>query len=292
MEMHQVRYFLAVSRTLNFTRAADECNVAQPSLTRAIKLLEDELGGELFRRERPRAILTPLGERMAPLLQQCFDSAQSARMLAESISAGETGSLKIAISNGIDLRLVLPHLNALRETVRRLDYRLMRGSGDQLVGWLKGGDAELALGALKDPLWERIDSWKIFDEPFRLVFSRTHRLANRGKLTLDDLKGEIILLRTHCDQYAETAELLGMKGLRERLDVASDNDVFALLEANMGVALLPGTATVPQTLMRGSVDDVALSHSVSLYAVAGRQRSPVAATFMKMLRAANWSAVE
>ena len=55
MEMHQVRYFLAVTRTLNFTRAADECNVTQPSLTRAIKQLEGELGGDLFRRERPAA---------------------------------------------------------------------------------------------------------------------------------------------------------------------------------------------------------------------------------------------
>ncbi|MET0278280.1 MAG: LysR family transcriptional regulator, partial [Pseudorhodoplanes sp.] len=61
MEMHQVRYFLAVARTLNFTRAAEECHVAQPSLTRAIKLLEGELGGDLFRRERPRAMLTALG---------------------------------------------------------------------------------------------------------------------------------------------------------------------------------------------------------------------------------------
>ena len=55
MEMHQVRYFLAVARTLNFTRAAEECNVAQPSLTRAIRQLEGELGGDLFRRERPQA---------------------------------------------------------------------------------------------------------------------------------------------------------------------------------------------------------------------------------------------
>jgi DNA-binding transcriptional LysR family regulator len=69
MEMHQVRYFLAVARTLNFTRAADECNVTQPSLTRAIKQLEAELGGDLFRRERP-AGLTELGQRMHPLLKQ------------------------------------------------------------------------------------------------------------------------------------------------------------------------------------------------------------------------------
>ena len=53
MELHQVRYFLAVARALNFSRAAEECNVTQPSLTRAIRQLEDELGGNLFRRERP-----------------------------------------------------------------------------------------------------------------------------------------------------------------------------------------------------------------------------------------------
>jgi len=68
MEMQQVRYFLAVSRTLNFTRAAEECNVTQPALTRAIKQLEDELGGELIRREGRNTHLTDLGNRMRPLL--------------------------------------------------------------------------------------------------------------------------------------------------------------------------------------------------------------------------------
>ena len=99
MEMHQVRYFLAVTRLLNFTRAADECNVTQPSLTRAIKQLEAELGGDLFRRERPAAQLTELGQRMLPLLQQCYDAASGARMLASSFKSGEIGALRIAFSH-------------------------------------------------------------------------------------------------------------------------------------------------------------------------------------------------
>jgi len=57
MELHQIRYFLAVCDTLNFTRAAERCHVSQPSLTRAVKLLEDELGGALFRRERRLNVL-------------------------------------------------------------------------------------------------------------------------------------------------------------------------------------------------------------------------------------------
>src|SRR6476619_3456490 len=115
MEMHQVRYFLAMARSLNFTRAAEECNVTQPSLTRAVKLLEAELGGDLFRRERPRAILTPLGERMYPPLKQCYDSAQSARSLAAMIKDGEVGVLKLAVSSSIELGLILNEVNELRK---------------------------------------------------------------------------------------------------------------------------------------------------------------------------------
>ena len=68
MEMHQIRYFLAVADELNFTRAATKCNVSQPSLTRAIKLLEEELGGPLFHRERANTHLSELGQTVRPNL--------------------------------------------------------------------------------------------------------------------------------------------------------------------------------------------------------------------------------
>src|SRR5215470_5452707 len=103
MEMHQVRYFLAAASELNFTKAADKCNVSQPSLTRAIKQLEGELGGDLFRRERPQAQLTELGERMHPLLKQCYESAVGARALASAIKSGEVGALRIALTHSVDL---------------------------------------------------------------------------------------------------------------------------------------------------------------------------------------------
>src|SRR5882724_7842369 len=66
MEMHQVRYFLAVAEELNFTRAAEKCNVSQPSLSRAIQMLEQEFGGPLFWRERGRTHLTELGQMIRP----------------------------------------------------------------------------------------------------------------------------------------------------------------------------------------------------------------------------------
>jgi LysR family hydrogen peroxide-inducible transcriptional activator len=86
MEMHQVRYFLAVAEQLNFTKAAESCNVSQPSLTRAIKLLEEEFGGLLFHRERANTHLTDLGRTVLPHLQQIYDEAHAAKRRAQEPS--------------------------------------------------------------------------------------------------------------------------------------------------------------------------------------------------------------
>src|SRR5439155_13870270 len=121
MEMHQVRYFLAAAVELNFTKAAEKCNVSQPSLTRAIKQLEGELGGDLFRRERPQAQLTELGQRMLPLLKQCYESALGARALASEIKKGEVGGLRLALSRTISLDLLTAHLVELKRAFPGLE---------------------------------------------------------------------------------------------------------------------------------------------------------------------------
>src|SRR6516225_6123025 len=101
--MYHIRYFLAVSETLNLTRAAERCHVAQPALTRAIKALESELGGELLRRERALSHLTELGQRMLPMLRQCQDAALTAKMVAASLRNGEAAPLSVAVSHTMAL---------------------------------------------------------------------------------------------------------------------------------------------------------------------------------------------
>ena len=109
MEMHQIRYFLAVARTLNFTQAADECHVAQPSLSRAIKKLEEELGGDLFRRERSLTHLTELGRVMLPMLTQSYQTALSAKSLARTFRKGDhVPAATGALLTTIDMRLLDP----------------------------------------------------------------------------------------------------------------------------------------------------------------------------------------
>ena len=202
MEMHQVRYFLAVARLLNFTRAADDCNVTQPSLTRAIKQLEAELGGDLFRRERPAAQLTELGQRMHPLLKQCYESAVGARSLASSFKSGEIGALRLALTHSIDMALLIPHLDAIRRQFNRLEFRFLRGSSREVAEMLKKGEAELGIASELDEDWDRLDTWPLFTESFQLVISRRHRLADRDRIDVEDLRTEQLLSRSYCEGSA------------------------------------------------------------------------------------------
>ena len=188
MEMHQVRYFLATVSELNFTKAAEKCNVTQPSLTRAIKQLEDELGGDLFRRERPQAQLTELGQRMHPLLKQCYESALGARSLAAAIQSGEVGALKLALSRTINLELLTPHLTELIRLFNRLEVKLLRGTAPQVVEFLKAGHAELAIAGDIGEEWERLDRWPLFTEEFGLIFNARHRLAAHPMIEVEDVR--------------------------------------------------------------------------------------------------------
>ena len=97
MEMHQVRYFLALSAEPNFTRAAERCHVAQPSLTRAIKQLEDELGGALFHRERANTHLTELGRTLKPYLEAVLNRAEQAKREAQEFVRLQRTPLRLGL---------------------------------------------------------------------------------------------------------------------------------------------------------------------------------------------------
>jgi len=260
MEMHQVRYFLAVARVLNFTRAADECNVTQPSLTRAIKQLEAELGGDLFRRERPAAQLTELGQRMHPLLKQCYEAAT-------------------------------PHLNQIKRLFNRLELRFLRGSSLQVAEFLKKGEPELGIAAELGEDWDRLDTWPLFTESFGLIVNRRHPLAEREDIGFEDLRTEQLLSRNYCEHADRLSASFRSHGVDvdHSHEISSERDLIEMLEADIGVAVIPRSATIPDTLKRVAIDGFDLRRTVHLYGVAGRERTAVAAAAMKMLRGADWS---
>ncbi|WP_298874557.1 LysR family transcriptional regulator [uncultured Bradyrhizobium sp.] len=290
MEMHQVRYFLAVAQLLNFTRAAEECNVTQPSLTRAIKQLEAELGGDLFRRERPAAQLTELGQRMHPLLKQCYEAAAGARSLASSFKSGEIGALRIALTHSVDLSVLIPHLNQIRRQFNRLEFRFQRGNSREVADYLKKGEVELGIAAEIEEAWDRLDVWPLFTENFELVVGKDHRLAGSRTIELDDLRPEQLLSRGYCEHSKRISTNLREHGIDvdHSHEISSERDLIELVEADIGVAMVPRSSPVPQDLKRAHVAGLNARRTVCLYGVAGRQRTAVANAVMRMLRGADW----
>jgi DNA-binding transcriptional LysR family regulator len=290
MEMYQVRYFLSVARTLNFTRAAEDCDVAQPSLSRAIRQLEAELGGDLFRRERPQAVLTELGHRMLPILTRCYDSANNAKALAVSVRKGEAGALRIALSHSIDLGLLISHMRELNRTFDGLVVVVRRGSAAEALDFLTSGDAEVALAATDDAEAQSPERFPLFVEDFLLRCGRTHRMANRASLSLGDLRNERIILPRHGEHAQSLAAWLRKAKIdpEQCHEAFSDADMLRLVADGFGVALAPRSAPACAGVVSTPMEGLDLRRTVCAFGVDGRPRSPPASMLINLLRAADW----
>lgn len=289
MEMHQVRYFLALSREFNFTRAAEACCVSQPALTRAIKQLEDEFGGELFRRERRLTHLTELGQRMMPILQKCEDSASSAKALAKSIKTGTTAPLALAISHSVSMSLLIPILKDLSKSFDGLDLVLLRGSQEEIAQYLKLGVAELAIAETLDQKWERFVSWPLCSEAYQLAFGRHHRFANRSAIEVADLAGESLVIDKSSTVTEVFQALLKQHNVQAGAtqESGTPDDCMAMIAAGIGAGIVPHSATSSADLARLPINGAALIRSVAVFGVAGRQRSRAGTALLRLLRSAN-----
>jgi DNA-binding transcriptional LysR family regulator len=293
MEMHQIRYFLLVSETLNLTRAAELCNVAQPSLP-AIKALEAELGGELIRRERNLSHLTELGQRVLPILRQCYEMAVSAKSVAASVRNGEVVPLSLALSHTIGLKPFQPILRELSRVFPGLQLKLLRGSRNEVVDFLKSGTAEMAIAGPLGEVWPRLDAFPMFDQPCEVGTSPDHRLATRAYVEFEDLISETLVIDTSCEFTEEFRARLKANGILEPAihSVETREDQLALLEANLGVAVVTVAAEEMHALSHVPLRQLDLRLTVSAYTVAGRQRGDASVTLLNMLRTAHWSQTE
>jgi DNA-binding transcriptional LysR family regulator len=155
---------------------------------------------------------------------------------------------------------------------------------------LKRGEAEFGIASELGDTWERLDTWPLFTENFQLVLSKRHRFAQRPSVDLEDLRSEQWLLRNYCEHAERFRASLREQGLDIACghEISSERDLIELLEAEVGVAVMPDTSPVPQTLKRTRVDGLEARRTVHLYGVAGRERTPVASAVMRMLRGADW----
>jgi DNA-binding transcriptional LysR family regulator len=293
MELFQVRYFLALARTLNFTRAAEACNVSQPALTRAIQRLEEELGGPLLHRERNLTQLTALGWAMLPHLEAAHAAADAAAAQAAAFQRREGEPLRLGIDGTLSARILAPVLGELRSCMEGFEVGLTEAASSDLVERLLGGelDSAILVESAKPP--ERFDRWRLFRERYVVLCPEGHPLAALETIPVDALAKESMILRgaPDCDLDQALTRLSAATGIEPRLRhrCAGEEQLRQMVAAGLGMALAgeqhpvaPGTAARP-------LADPAAGRQILLAAVAGRPRGPVLAAFLKLMRARDWS---
>jgi len=243
MEMHQLRYFVAVAQTGSFSRAAERCHVSQPSLSQQIQKLERGLKQQLLERLGRRVVLTDAGRLLLDRAMVILAAVEDAeRRLQDDDEKG--GRLAVGAIPTIAPYLLPPVLRRFLQRHPNVDLMVHEDVTSQLQAAVGTGDLDLALVAL--PMNdERLHVEPLFSEPLLLALARGHRLAGRRKITVDDLREErfILLTEMHC-LGEQVLSFCNAHGCQPWIACKSAQitTVQSLIAMNQGISLLPAMA--------------------------------------------------
>lgn len=242
MELRHIRYFLEVAETLNFSRAAERLRVAQPALSKQIRALEEELGGQLFHRTTTKVVLTEMGhyfrQQTSRILMQCDIAVTGAQQMAK----GSSGTLKV----GCDWRLVgLPIAFAARELTKlnpRLAVEFVECAVSEHIAAVRHRDIDIGfassifLGASDD-----LDLRRLCAVQIKVLLPEHHRLAGRGKVLLKELKNEHWLTLTPQNMPGSRVMMAQILQFTPKYGVATEGmpGIVAHVVAGHGVGLIP-----------------------------------------------------
>ncbi len=292
MEMHEIKYFLAACRTLNFHRAAELSHVSQPALTRAVQKLEAELGAHLFHRERNQIRVTDFGRLMRSHLEQVLRETDTAKVAARSFLKLEAAPLALGVMCTIGPLRFVGFLNDFREQHPGIEVSVIENVPGRLSELLLDGTLDIALMAQPSPFDARLNVAPIFWERFGLAFPVGHRFEQRNTLHVTDVRGENYLSRINCEYRDYLGELCSRHGVEIRRAYRSEREdwIMAMVAAGMGICFLPEFSAIHPGVRHRLVAEPEVVREVSLASVAGRTFSPAVSAFVKAVREYDWAA--
>ncbi len=290
MEMQQVRYFIAVKDSLNFTRAAELCNVSQPSLTRAVQMLEIELGGPLFNRERGNTHLTELGRIMEPYLTAVAAQITEAKRHALAYGQLDLAPLKIGAMCTVGPAIIADLIIKFRMDHPGVEFVVSDCTAQSLTDMLIAGDLTLALFAAPGGVDERFHALELFEEDFVVAVAPDHRLALKDIVSGADLHGEAYVNRTNCEYLDFARAEMRRRGVVAREVFSSERDdwVQGMIKAGLGFGFFPEFSVTDAGLVTRPLADPKFTRQIQLVTVRGRPHSPAVGAFVAEARSFMW----
>jgi LysR family hydrogen peroxide-inducible transcriptional activator len=288
MEMHQLRYVVAVARMRNFSRAAEQCHVSQPSLSQQIQKLEDELGERLFDRMKRAVKLTPQGETFLPRAMRILEEADAAKREASDAGSLLRGTMTVGVLPTIAPYLLPDAISSFTKRFPGVQIVVQEDTTARLLKLALACEIDFALASrpIRD---ERLEVRELFSEELLLALPPGHPLIRKRTVNANDLAGErlIVMQEGHClgDQvlgFCDRHDLHHHISFRS----AQLETIQSLVRAGLGISLIPAMAAQRD---RKNVRDYRSLHSPKpsrqIVAVWPKQRPPgrAASEFLKTL---------
>lgn len=252
MTLTELKYIVAVAREKHFGHAAEACFVAQPTLSVAIKKLEDELGVVIFERGGAEISVTPLGAQIVAQAERVLQQTAAIREIATQNKDPLAGPLRLGIIYTIAPYLLPPLVRHMIENTPQMPLVLQENFTVRLIEMLRQGELDAAIMALPFPE-QGLMVQPLYDEPFVVALPKHHPWAGRSAISAQELKSETMLLlgNGHCfrDQVLEVCPEMsrfstGGDGIARTFEGSSLETIRHMVASGIGITVLP-QASVP-----------------------------------------------
>ena len=256
MTLTELKYIVAVARERHFGKAADACHVSQPTLSVAIKKLEEELDAKLFERSANEVSTTPLGEEIIRHAQLVLEQAAEIKEIAKRGKDPLSGTLRLGVIYTIGPYLLPDLMRQIMKKAPQMPLMLQENFTVKLMEMLRAGEIDCAI--LAEPFPDAgLATAALYDEPFMAALPVKHLLAHKKSITAEQLKNETMLLlgnghcfRDHvlevCPEFARFSS--NAEGIRKSFEGSSLETIKHMVAAGMGVTLVPRLSVPAEAL--------------------------------------------
>lgn len=289
METHEIRYFLAMMRELNFTRAAAACGVTQPALTRAIQKLEAELGGALFLRRPGHIEPTRLARQVLPQLEAIEQGLLAVKEQASAILDSQASTLRLGVMCTVGPAHVVTMLKRLQEAIPDVEISIIDAKAGKIVDLLSCDEIDVGITA-----WPQypptISVQPLLTEGYVVAVREGDILAREASVPVERLAGQSYIERLGCefDDYYEALHGNWPVDLNVVYSSEREDWIHGLLSAGLGCAIVPELMELPGGIIKLPLIEPEVARTVALVTLRGKPLGPAALAFTRIACSHKW----
>ncbi len=275
MDLKQIKYFMSVAETLNFTQASEQNNISQPALTKSIQRLEEEFGGLLIIRDGKNTRLTQLGQRLRGEFSKILDGEARARLLADKHIRAGHNLLNIGIANSLGPAKFAEFLSEF--LMQNANTRIVLHQIDQSASEeaILSGYLDACICTQRPSENHKIKTTPLFEERILMAFAKNERLASQSEISLDEFSNQNYFDRLNCEFRSDFLDMVDKEDLDIRPLIQSDREdwIQQLVAAGKGVCTLGEFSGVVPGIRMRPIQGVDMKRMVAISFIFGSAAS-------------------